>query len=88
MTIEQIMMLLSGLHERVAALERVHAGHPPTVVGAAVPCRPHGLGATGRRRLRPLPRKGCLGASARRAKTAHSQVPEAYCTLTQKGKEP
>ena len=29
MTIEQIMMLLSDLHERVAALERVHAGHTP-----------------------------------------------------------
>ena len=29
MTIEQIKMLLSDLHEGVAALERVHAGHTP-----------------------------------------------------------
>ena len=33
MTIEQIMMLLSDLHERVAALERVHAGHIPPTIG-------------------------------------------------------
>ena len=31
MTIEQIMMLLSDLLERVAALERVHAAHTPTI---------------------------------------------------------
>ena len=55
MTIEQIMMLLSDLHEGVAALERVHAGLVKALETAPEVTREP------RCRREPRGRRGCRG---------------------------
>ena len=95
MTIEQILMLLSDLHERVAALERVHAGHTPhhwvgwprhDRLGARIP---HAEARGDTRRSLPSLRSlrlcvryfsSPLGAG-NCAESAHLKVPEEQCTL-------
>ena len=101
MTIEQIKMLLSDLHEGVAALERVHAGHTPhhwlgwprhDRLGARIP---HAEARGDTRRSLPSLRslRLCvryfsppLGAG-NHAEAAHSKVPEEQCTLARSGAE-